>query len=249
MIDAHLHLGKDLIYDIDINLDEILEAMTKYGLEKVVLYPANSNISLETEREKHQMILEALKKYPNKFYGICQVNPHYEGNVFEEEVKKYIDVGFKGLSVNSQVHGWDPKSRYGKRVFNLARDLKIPLFISVGIGLPLGLPIKLYELIKEYSDIKVVLVHAGKSAFASQVHVLASEFQNVYLETSLGFNMREIKKSVKKYGANRIIMASCSFDEIEQSIYMYKNAGLSDYEFSYCTEKTILEVLEEEVIS
>lgn len=247
MIDAHIHLGVDYLYDNhDNTLDDLLIEMEKNKLDRMVLYPANSNISVEIERDQHRLVSEAVELYPNKFLGICQVNPHYIDGLFEKEVTNYINQGFKGLSINSQVHGWDPKSKNGQKVFELARKLSIPLFIHIGVGLPLGQPVRLFDLCKEYSDVDVVLVHSGKSAFSRQVHFLVSQLDNIYLETSLGFNMREIKNAVKKYGAERIIMGSAVKEEISHSIYMYSNCGISNEEFEWCTHKTILKVLKGE---
>lgn len=244
MIDAHLHLGKDLVYDgMDTTKDIILEIMKQCHLEKCVVYPGNSNISKETEREKNKEVEGFFQQYPNQILGICSLNPNYEEEEYEEEVRAYKKNGFLGINVNPQIYGWDPLSHHGMVVFQTAMRTQMPLFINVGIGLPLGQPVRLIERCKEYSNVPVVLVHAGKSYCGNQCNVVAQECPNVYLETSMGPNMRTLKKYVKTYGANRIIMGSGLMSLVEHSIYCFKHCGISDDELDWATKKTILNVL------
>lgn len=244
MIDAHLHLGEDLIYDgLDTSEAMILEVMKIHNLKRCVIYPANSNISLSVEREYNERVRKFFTKYPDKVYGICQLNPNYEKDLYMEEIKKYKKEGFKGISVNPQIYGWDPLSHHGKVVFETAAELNMPLFIAVGIGLPLGQPIRLYDLCVNYPNVKVVLVHADKSYCGSQCIPLVKECPNVYLETSLGPNMRLIKKYIQHYGADRIIMGSCHISLTEHSIYTFEHCGISAEEKDWATSKTICKVL------
>lgn len=244
MIDAHLHLGEDLVYEgFDTSEEMILNILETCNLDGCVIYPANSNISLEIERKHNERVRKFFSKYPNKIFGICQLNPNYEKHIYMEEVKKYKVQGFRGISVNPQIYGWDPLSRHGEVVFETASELDMPLFIAVGIGLPLGQPIRLYDLCSKYSNVKVVLVHADKSYCGNQCEILIKECPNVFLETSLGPNMRLIKKYIKRYGANRVIMGSCHLSLVEHSIYTFEHCGINGEEKSWATDKTICHVL------
>ena len=244
MIDAHIHLGKDYVFDgRDVTEEEILEKIDSLNLDGCVVYPANSNISLEVERENNNRVLEFAKKYPSKVYPVCQLNPNYEYEQYYDEVSKYKELGCKGISVNIEIFGWDAHSHHGKTVFDVASKLELPLFITTGIGLPLGQPIRMYELCKDYTDVKVVLVHATKSYTGDQCKTLADECPNVYLETSIGPNMRSLKGLVNRYGSKRIIMGSALPELMEHSIYSFEYSGLSEEDIENATKNTILEVL------
>lgn len=247
MIDAHLQLGEDYIYDyLSTTVEDIKDVVEKGYRSGIVLYPGNSNSSIEIERKSHQVVLDYLTNNSNKVWGIARVNPNYDSEVYVKEVETYLNNGFSGISVSSQVYGWDPNSSKGELVFSTANKFSVPLFIPVGIGLPLGQPIKLFNLIKKYKNTKVVLVHAGKSVYGSQVNFLAEKFENVYLETSQGPNMRELKKYIAKFGSERVIMGSYNLDSLHHATYMAKNAGLTDDEFFWYTEKAIEKLLNNE---
>lgn len=249
MIDAHLHIGQDLVYDgKDTTEDMILDVLERCQLSGVVIYPGNSNISKDVEREKNKEVLELFSKYPDFIWGLCQINPNYEKEEYLQEILNYKRQGFLGINVNPQIHGWDPGSHHGEVVFSSAREAGMPLFIHVGIGLPLGQPIKLINLCKKYPDVSVVLVHAGKSYCGSQCDIVAEECENVYLETSMGPNMRLLKKYVETYGADRIIMGSCEISLVEHSIYCIKHCGIGEEDISWVAGKTICKVLGVEAI-
>ncbi len=244
MIDAHLHIGRDFVSDgRDTDEQMILERLEQCHLNGCVVYPGNSNISKEVERKQNEEAAAFFQKYPEKIWGICQLNPNYEEREFMEEVLRYQQMGFRGININPQIHGWDTRSHHGEIVFTVARETKMPLFINVGVGLPFGQPVKLMNLCKKYYDVPVVLVHATKSYCGSQCDVLMQECPNTYLETSLGPNMRSLNRYVKQFGAGRVIMGSCYIFHMEHSIYCFEHCGISGEEFDWATEKTILKVL------
>lgn len=243
MIDAHLHLGKDFVYDgRDTTEEDIERVLKENGLKGCVLFPANTNISLEKEREQNERVRSFAGKSKFEIFGICQVNPHYTDKDYKEEVVRYVSEGFKGISVNPEVYGWSALTSSGERVFRTAFELKLPLFVSTGVGLPLGMPINLLPMCEKYSDVKVVMMHTGKSVYANQSETVGEICENVYFETSLGLNMRQIKARIKKFGARRVIMGSELLSEVAHSIYCYENCGISDEERAWSTEKSILSV-------
>lgn len=247
MIDAHLHIGRDLVYDgADTTEDMLLRILESCRLDGCVVYPGNSNISKEVERKQNGEVETLFRKYPERFFGICQVNPNYEREEYLEEISDYKRRGFRGINVNPQIHGWDPLSHHGEVVFSAAEEAGMPLFINVGIGLPLGQPVRLIGLCQKYEDVPVVLVHASKSYCGSQCDVVARECPNVYLETSLGPNMRLLKKYVGSYGAHRVIMGSCYPEHVEHSLYCLEHCGISSEEMDWVGRKTILRVFGEE---
>lgn len=240
IIDAHLHLGKDLIYEgRDTTEQSIIDALEEHGVNKAVIYPANSNTGLKDERVRHMEVKKLCDKYPGKFVGICSVNPNIGAKEYMEEVESYINQGYEGINVNPLVHAWDPTTSKAELVFSAAQKYNVPLSINTGIGLPFGIPIKLFYLCKKYSNVKVIIVHAGRFIYNSQYIVLGRECPNVYFETSQGPNMRVLKSYVKMLGAHRVMMGSETLDEIAHSLYAYRHAGLTEEELRWCLCDTV----------
>lgn len=244
MIDAHLHLGKDLIYDDrDTTEEGIIDSMIKNNLSKVLLFPANSNTGLSDERERNYDVISAVKRNSDKFSGVCSVNPNQGEDVYVKEVKTYLENGLEGIYVNPLVHGWDPVSTKGELVFKTAKKLRVPLFIATTIGIPFGLPERIFYLCKEHPDVKVVLQHACRSLYYAQTMLVAKASENIYFETSFGPDMRTTKKLITMFGSQRVIMGSETLDDIPHSQYVYSHIGLSASDHQWCTKKTIASLI------
>ena len=94
-------MGKDLIYEgRDTTEEMILEAMDQNGIDACLCYPANSNIGIEAEREKHREVKDFFKRYPERVFGICCVNPHYD-----EETYFMLK---SGIPLRNWFNGWKP---------------------------------------------------------------------------------------------------------------------------------------------
>lgn len=211
-----------------------MEAMDQNGIDACLCYPANSNIGIEAEREKHREVKDFFKRYPERVFGICCVNPHYDEETYFGEVRRYIGEGFRGISANPQVHAFDPLAQHCEKVFAAARELDVPVFVYVTVGLPFGKPMRLYELCEKYRDVSTVLVHSGEYFYQGQFNILGQEFENIYFEMSLGGDMRAIKKYVDMLGAERILFASETLPEIPYAMYMFRENDLTDKEKEAC---------------
>jgi predicted TIM-barrel fold metal-dependent hydrolase len=219
--------------------------MDELGLESVVLFPGRSNIGLDMERAQHRVLTDFAWANPGKAYPICQVNPHIGEEAYRAEVGEYLKNGYYGMAIDPLAQAWDPLSHWGDMVFRVADDCKVPLFVGTGVGLPLGQPIHLTRLLERYPHVRVVLMHAGRFIYSSQYRVLGSEYPNVYFETSEGIgSAREIKYYVTTFGPHRVMMGSGTLDEIEENIYMYQHAGLGKEELQWCTQNSLLAVLD-----
>lgn len=103
-LDAHVHLG--LSQDLpEVNVD----FAERLGIEKMYLSkPVTRGLGTPEEfRACNDVILAAMKKYPDRLKGMLTLNPQY-GKESLEEIKRCIGEGMTGVKVYYQVKINDP---------------------------------------------------------------------------------------------------------------------------------------------
>lgn len=103
-LDAHVHLG--LSQDLpEVNVD----FAERLGIEKMYLSkPVTRGLGTPDEfRACNDVILAAMKKYPDRLKGMLTLNPQY-GKESLEEIKRCVGEGMVGVKVYYQVKINDP---------------------------------------------------------------------------------------------------------------------------------------------
>lgn len=233
ILDAHSYLGKDIIHDREYTEEQILKVMTEQGVDKTLIEPISNPINLDKIRTTHNDLNELIEKSNGQIYGLCSFSPQLGLSKYKDEINNYIKKGFVGIVVNPVLHVWNPLSKVGKIPFVVAEEMDVPLMVSTGEGLPFSLPTNFYYLCKDFSSVKVVLLHAGALMLGKEAWLVASDLPNVYLETGRGGNMREIKHFIRSLGPDRVLFGSDGTDEMAHAIWMYRNAGLTEDELRW----------------
>lgn len=228
IIDAHVHIGHDTTFDSNRKEDEVISKMDEVGINAAIVQPAQF-VTFEEYRDCHDRIYAFSKKYPNRIFGMFSMNPHFDLQKYKSEAHRCVkELGFVGMKVTPLTHAWNPLVKRGRVPFETARELNIPLMCHLGIGLPFSLASALFYLIREFSDVTVILAHCGTLDNEDECLLLAKEFPNVYLETSVRTsNQKNLKKFIKEIGSNRVMYASDSPDEMAHCAWQVRNCGFS----------------------
>jgi uncharacterized protein len=243
IIDAHVHLGDDRLHDSHRTEKELLSASKKAGIDCLIVQTAQSP-SIEITRSMHDRLVKFMQANREQVYAIASVNPNYDLDIYFGELQRVIrDQGFIGMKIAPHTYSWNPLVQRGVVPFLAADTFDVPLMIHTGTGIPFSMPSSLYQRIKDFPHVRIILAHAGgHGLFIEETLWLAKQCPNVYLETSRGPNMDEIRRYVKELGAERVMFGSDSADEMEHSLWMYRNAGLSREEMEICFAGTAKEV-------
>jgi predicted TIM-barrel fold metal-dependent hydrolase len=171
IIDFHGHCG--IQHNTHYEIEEICEYLNKSPVAKIVISSLSSIFSHE-EAEKD--LLE-LSRYP-LFVPTYWVNPYIRN--WQVQFQKLSDrIYIKGIKLHPTANIYKPTLEMLKPVFELCRKNK--LFITLHTDTFNSSPTYLSELLLEYPDVNVVLIHMDdpiNSIF------LAKQFKNVFLETS-----------------------------------------------------------------
>ena len=221
IIDSHTHLGQFPLFNVQLNIEEMIKIMDKYEIEKSIVFSLPNEITLE-----------AIRRYPNRVNGLVWVNP-YEGEratkIIEEYIKRH---GFKGVKLHPLIDAYLPDQPIVYPIIDLAAKYKFPVLFHSGHP-PWSLPWHFHNLAQTYPDVKIVLGHMGHGhiVYINGAIEVAEKNDNIYLETS-GMPMHtKIKEAAEKIGVERILYGSdMPFGHPAFEIEKVKVSGLGEEE-------------------
>ncbi|MGF6964351.1 putative TIM-barrel fold metal-dependent hydrolase [Paraburkholderia sp. WC7.3g] len=212
IIDAHAHLGSSPMS----NIAFYLRSMERSGTDMTIVVPGDKVhgdrladfmrgdeplISLEPANE---LILEAVTARPDKFYGFVELNPEF--NDVDSLVEEYLShpniVGFKLNPLIARLSYKNPEVR---KLFAFCADNELPIYTHL-LMVPQA---SLDALAGIYDSYRPPLI-IGHMGFASSDHAaveFASEYEQVYLETSTGA-LPAIRTALRKLGPERLLFGS-----------------------------------------
>jgi len=197
IIDSHTHLGDFPLFNVKLNVDEMIKIMDEYGIGKSIAFSLPNKLTLD-----------ATRKYPNRIIGLLWVNPYSESdlNLIDEAIVKWK---FKGIKLHPLLHAFLPDQEIVFPVMEKAKKYNVPVLFHCGHP-PWSLPWHFSSLADYYPDVKIILGHMGHGhiVYINGAIEVAKRHDNIYLETS-GMPMHsKIKEAANLIGAERIIYGS-----------------------------------------
>jgi len=242
IVDVHSHIGWDEIFHYDFREEHLLGAQRGHGVAVTIVQPALV-VSLEAARVLHDRVARLAAAHPGRFYGMANPNPHTPEADYRREVERCItELGFVGIKIHTMAHALPPDSPAGRRAFDAARDLGVPVMIHTGAGIPWANPALVAPAAARYPDVKIVLAHSGMHVLTAEAIEVARAHGNVYLETSWtpGFLIRAW---VGELGAGRVLWGSDhALDNTACEIVKVRTCGLTPGEQGWVLGHTALRV-------
>jgi hypothetical protein len=82
-IDVHNHTG---------DLEDLIESMDRVGIQWSSISDLSGGRDFESMKNSNDIVLRAIKKYPNRILGQCRINPGYPRESIEE-IDRCVDQG------------------------------------------------------------------------------------------------------------------------------------------------------------
>ncbi|MEM2091752.1 MAG: amidohydrolase family protein [Candidatus Bathyarchaeia archaeon] len=241
IVDAHAHLGYDYVFEHEFNLKDLLMGMEMNGIDISIVQPGTT-FDLETAVKQHNDIAELSKRMPGRIFGMANPNPHLPRSKYQEELERCVkDLGFVGVKLHPLAHAVNPNSSAGRNIFEAALDLKIPVMVHTGSGVPWSLPSMLIPIAREFPKLKIILAHSGGNLFAEEALLIAEAYPNIYLETSWTPSSA-IRKFCRVLGSNRVMFGSDHPENVTVELTKFRSIGLGRKELEFCLGKTAIEV-------
>jgi predicted TIM-barrel fold metal-dependent hydrolase len=104
--DCHGHLGGHMShYHVpDGDLDSTVREMDRFGVERCVVFSMAGVVS--DECYGNDLVADALRRYPDRFVGLCLLNPHRGREEMLAELGRCADLGFRGIKLIAHYQGY-----------------------------------------------------------------------------------------------------------------------------------------------
>lgn len=223
IIDAHVHLGEDVVFDEQVTEAELLEFYEKYEVEGGIVQPYLCRPYVEDTRRIHDRIARFAQDGKKRWWGMASINPHFRPDEYDAEAARCVrELGFVGVKITPIGHACHPSSKDALHVFEVCRGLGVPLMIHTGAGVPFSDPMSVARALESFRDVPVVLAHAGSEMHNQQAIYLAEKFDNVFLEPSW-VGVIGVTNMLNRVGASRILFSSDNIYQIPVELAKYRS--------------------------
>ncbi|OFX37465.1 MAG: amidohydrolase [Bacteroidetes bacterium GWE2_41_25] len=217
-IDSHAHP--------DVDLEKQLEIADRLGIEKLQISKPITNFSgnepegPEEAVKNNNIVLNAVKKYPDRFIGFFTLNPLFNRESMEE-IKRCADMGMAGFKGYTQAKLNDPV--YYPIIEKLI-DYKMIVYMHTFCQLGMGgyrmkydvgrfanttLPEDMVDAAKRYPEAIFHFAHIGGGADWEYECKILKECPNIYVDTG-GSNNEEniVDFAIRHLGDERIFFGT-----------------------------------------
>lgn len=213
IIDGHAHLGNKSYG----SLEELKQEMKKANIDKAVLVPGGmvdvkrmtKYITNEEQPNGEYIPNDILEKViqdePDKFCAFFCVNPLDRQKALDE-LESGIKKGFVGLKLAPLIHGFSLASQTVMELADLCGQLNIP-FYSHTLFSPGASTKKMGALAKKFPKTRFIIGHMGFGPADVDAIDYATEYDNVFLETSQG-SSAGLQTALEKCGSTKLIFGS-----------------------------------------
>jgi len=239
IVDAHLHLGEDLMFLTDDREEDVLAAMDANGIDAAIVMPS---IVSRDQKKAHERIRRFADLHPGRIHGLACFNPLMDDTEYAGLVRWTVkELGFKGIKLHPGAFNIAPSHPAAQKIYRLAEELDVPVMIHTGNGLPNALPSLCIPVAREHPGLRFVLAHAGGGTFGSDAIVAAEVCSNITLETSWT-GVHALRRMVERLGERRVMFGSDLLLNIPVELAKYRAIGLSEAQLEWCLGRTAAEV-------
>jgi predicted TIM-barrel fold metal-dependent hydrolase len=223
IVDAHAHLGRDVVFDEEQTEEELVAACRAHGVSGAVVQPYICRPYVEDTRTAHDRIYALTRSGGPRFWGMASINPHFRPEDYDGEAERAVRaLGFVGLKITPIAHAVHPSSRDALHVFEVARGLGVPVMVHTGAGVPFSDPVSVIDAVESFRDVPVVLAHAGSEMHNQQATYIAGKYDNVFLEPSWA-GVIAVGRMVKKLGCSKLLFSSDNIANIPVEMAKYRS--------------------------
>ena len=239
IIDAHMHLGEDLIYNSNDDEERVLGYMKEFGIGGVILQPG---LKVWDWHRSCERIRDFALANPGRGWGIVSYTPHCSDEEYMEHVTWAVrELGFVAIKLHPEAYCCAPNAPQAQKVYEAARKLGVPVMIHTGNGVASALPSLAIPAALEYPDVTFGLAHAGGGMFGSEALVAAQVCPNIYLETSW-CPVYVVRNFVEKLGSSRLMFGTDNPDNVGVELAKHRALHLSDEDLNQCLGDTARKV-------
>ncbi|NLF26350.1 MAG: amidohydrolase family protein [Clostridiales bacterium] len=208
ILDAHMHLGEDCVFDEVQTEQDILETTEKYGVAGGIIQPFIPRMYVRDTMEIHDRIWAMCRAHPGRFHGMMSMNPHFSPEDYEAEADRCMrKLGFVGIKITPIAHAAHPGKKDCLFACEMARKHNVPVMIHTGAGVPFADPMQMVKAVEGFPDVRFVIAHGGTDNMCSSAIYLASKYDNVFVEPSW-LAIHNLEGMYHRLGASKMMFSS-----------------------------------------
>lgn len=205
LIDSHAHVGACHVFGAEQVGETLLKEMDRNGIDVSIVQPFPGAADV---RGDHDAIARLAEKHRGRIRGLASVNPHLPNAQYVDEVTRCVEeLHFVAVKLHTIGHAVAPGTPDSRLVFRTAAELGIPVMIHTGPGVPFAEPAAWIPQAREFSEVTVILAHAGAGLYTGPAIVAGETCDNVVLETSW-CRPQDVAAAVNRLGPERVLFGS-----------------------------------------
>lgn len=216
-IDSHIHIN----LNSEPGPEGVLDFADRLGIEKLVISRPITEMDRPHQdfRDSNDIIMRAMKQFPDRFIGQFTLNPKYQKESLEE-IKRCVDQGMVGLKVYYQVKINDPLFYpVIEKMIDLKMIILMHAFCQIGRGgyrtkygndyASESVPEDFVDVARRYPEAMLQFAHLGGGGDWEYECKILKDCPNVFVDVSGSNNEGNIINYAIKYlGEDRLFFGS-----------------------------------------
>ena len=232
IVDTHGHLGPSPTgVGTETSEAAVLGAMAAHDVAATLVMPQSLQ---KDERAAHDRVHAFAQANPGRVYGMASISPLWDDESYYAEARRCVrDFGFKALKLHPGSYNTSPLLPRAEKCFRAAAELGVPLIVHTGTGAPPSLPSLIIPRAREFSEVTIVLAHAGYAVYCEEALVAALTCPNIVLEPSW-CQYYNAARMTREIGSERMVMGSDHPANLGVELAKWRAAGLSERDLGNC---------------
>jgi len=240
---ANSKMFKGLCASIDFSkmlsqtLDEVVEDLNKYSVEKAVITGRDCETTYGA-KSNNDSIVEFVKQFPQKFIGFYGLDPHKGMRAIEDLKHAVKNLGFMGAAIDpylAQIYANDAKYY---PIYAKCCELDIPIIITTGPAtlVPDAVidhvaPRYIDFVARDFPELKIIISHGGYP-WVNETIFVAQRNKNVYFDMSEYELFPQAEAYIQAGNteiSDKILYASAHpFQDFKDTLKTYKKLSFTD---------------------
>lgn len=219
--DVHSHFGPTSSGEVP-DVSDLKNDLEQYGISKVGL----SCLSGISTRKQNDLIYDLMLKEPDFIEGYAYINPKDEDAL--QEINLCLgEYKMNGVKFHSWKQGYYPDNRPELiAILDLIEEFDVHVEMHVGTA-PLSTPYIWGEYAKLFPKIDFLFTHTGYYEFGMATIEVASQLDNVWVETSGQMNPAVLTKAVEVLGSEKVVFGTdWPYKPVNIEVEKFEHLGL-----------------------
>lgn len=208
VVDCHSHMGPALYMNVpDADAEGLVGVLDGLGVATACV--SHSVAMVSDWRLGNDLCIEAVRRYPDRYFGYAIFNPRYPDQM-EDELARCAAAGLRGLKVHPDFHNMPVDSPLYDMVFERAQAENRAILCHYGAGPSPRAGSHLYKkVVERFPGATYIMAHSlpGMAAVDTAVEYFGKR-ENVFFCLANAFAEGVIEYAAGKLGVERLLYGS-----------------------------------------